>query len=108
MSREMSFAERQAFLAEPRVATLRVSIVQADRGPLAVPVWYLYEPGGDVRFWTAGASRKARLLLLAAQRYLGREAGERYLASIGGPTAGSGDLLVHLRPEHWLSQDITL
>jgi hypothetical protein len=140
----MTPAEREAFLAQPRVAIL--SIAEAGRGPLAVPVWYLYEPGGDVRVWTAGNSRKARLLLLAgraslvvqnpqppyqyvsvegpitgmepvqferdlrplAQRYLGAEAGERYLAHLGGPSAGSGDLLVHLSPEHWLAQNVTL
>jgi hypothetical protein len=144
MSQPMTRAEREAFLAQPRVAIL--SIAEAGRGPLAVPVWYLYEPGGDVRFWTAGSSRKARLLLLArraslvvqnpqppyqyvsvegpvagiepaqferdlrplAHRYLGAAAGERYLSSLGGPTAGSGDLLVHLTPEHWLAQAIPL
>ena len=144
MSRAMNQVEREAFLAQPRVAVL--SIAEAGRGPLAVPVWYLYEPGGDVRIWTAGSSRKARLLLLAgraslvvqnpqppyqyvsvegpvariepaqferdlrplAHRYLGAAAGERYLATIGGPAAGSGDLLVHLTPEHWRAQDVTL
>ena len=140
----MTPAEREAFLAEARVGILSIS--EAGRGPLAVPVWYLYEPGGDVRIWTAGNSRKARALLLAgraslvvqnpqppygyvsvegpisgmepvqyerdlrplALRYLGAEAGERYLAHIGGPTAGSGDLLVHLTPEHWVTQHVTL
>jgi hypothetical protein len=144
MSSSMKPSEREAFLAEPRVAIL--SIAENGRGPLAVPVWYLYEPGGDVRVWTAGNSRKARLLLLAgraslvvqnpqppyryvsvegpvarlepvqferdlrplAHHYLGVEAGERYLASLGGPTAGSGDLLVHLTPQHWIGQNVTL
>src|SRR5258705_3896727 len=68
MSQSMPPAEREAFLAEPRVAIL--SIAEAGRGPLAVPVWYLYEPGGDVRIWTAGNSRKARLLLLAGRASL--------------------------------------
>jgi len=144
MSSTMTRAEREAFLAEARVAIL--SIAEAGQGPLTVPVWYLYEPGGAVRFWTAGNSRKARLLLLAgraslvvqnpqppyqyvsvegpvarmepvqferdlrplAHRYLGAEAGERYLKRLGGPSAGSGDLLVTLTPEHWLGQHITL
>ncbi len=94
-----------------------------------------------MRIWTAGASRKARLLLLAgraslvvqnpqppyqyvsvegpitrlepaqferdlrplAQRYLGAAA-ERYLARLGGPSAASGDLLVHLTPQHWIAR----
>ena len=139
MSSRMTPAEREAFLAEARVAIL--AIAEAGRGPLAVPVWYLYEPGGDARIWTAGASRKARLLLLAgraslvvqnpqppyqyvsvegpiariepaqferdvrplAYRYLGAAA-ERYLARLGGPGAGDGDLLVHLAPEHWIAR----
>src|SRR5258706_3676660 len=139
MSASMPPAEREAFLAEPRVAIL--AIHEAERGPLAVPVWYLYEPGGDVRIWTAGASRKARLLLLAgraslvvqnpqppyqyvsvegpitrlepaqferdlrplAHRYLDAAA-ERYLARLGGSSAASGDLLVHLTPQHWIAR----
>ncbi len=138
MSPPMTRAEREAFLAQPRVATLRVSIAEAERGPLAVPVWYLYEPGGDVRVWTGGRSRKARLLLLAgraslvvqnpqppyqyvsvegpitrlepvqferdlrplAQRYLGAEAGERYLASLGGPAAVNATLQELLSGAH--------
>ena len=140
----MTQAERESFLAEARVGIL--SIAEVGRGPLAVPVWYLYEPGGDVRVWTAGSSRKARLLLLAgraslvvqnpqppyqyvsvegpisqiepaqyerdlrplARRYLGDAAAERYLDHLGGPAAGSGDLLVHLAPEHWIAKHITV
>jgi hypothetical protein len=60
MSLAMSKAEREAFLAGTRVAI--VSIAEPGRGPLAVPVWYRYVPGGEVRFATGEASRKARLL----------------------------------------------
>ena len=55
----MTKSEREAFLAETRVGI--VSIAEAGRGPLTVPVWYHYEPGGVVRFVTGGASRKAAL-----------------------------------------------
>lgn len=60
MSLAMSRAEREAFLADTHVAI--VSIAEEGRGPLAVPVWYRYRPGGDLCFATGGASRKARLL----------------------------------------------
>lgn len=56
----MNQEEREAFLAKPWVAV--VSIPETGRGPLTVPVWYLYEPGGDVCIWTGSKTRKARLL----------------------------------------------
>jgi len=56
----MSRSEREAFLAETRVAV--ISVAEGGRGPLTVPVWYRYEPGGVVRFVTGGTSRKARLM----------------------------------------------
>ncbi len=60
MSFSMSKSEREAFLAETRVGI--VSITQDGRPPLTVPVWYRYEPGGDVCFVTGPKSRKAALL----------------------------------------------
>jgi len=60
MSLAMSKAAREAFLAETRPGIL--SVAEPQRGPLAVPIWYSYEPGGVVRFVTGGASRKAKLL----------------------------------------------
>lgn len=61
---QMTVAEREAFLAEPRVAV--VSVVNGDdRPPLTTPVWYHYQPGGEVTFFTntmGRASRKARLI----------------------------------------------
>ncbi|MCB1005473.1 MAG: pyridoxamine 5'-phosphate oxidase family protein, partial [Acidimicrobiales bacterium] len=39
-----------------------VSINEPGRGPLAVPVWYDYAPGGEVSFVTPAGSRKAGLL----------------------------------------------
>jgi PPOX class probable F420-dependent enzyme len=60
MSLAMSRAEREAFLAATHVAV--VSIARPGPGPLAVPVWYRYEPGGDVRFVTGGRSKKAELV----------------------------------------------
>ena len=60
MSLSMSKEKRESFLAADRVGI--VSIEDPGRGPLAVPVWYHYEPGGVLRFATGGASRKVRQL----------------------------------------------
>lgn len=54
----MSLEERQAFLAEVHVGI--IAIAEPDRGPLAVPVWYDYEPGGDVQILMQADSRKMR------------------------------------------------
>jgi PPOX class probable F420-dependent enzyme len=60
MSTAMSRAEREAFLAALHVGVL--SLPDGDRGPLTVPIWYAYEPGGEVRLVTSRTSRKGRLL----------------------------------------------
>jgi PPOX class probable F420-dependent enzyme len=56
----MTRSEREAFLAEPHVAMLAVS--GDGRGPIASPIWYLYEPGGDVLMVTHTKSKKGRQL----------------------------------------------
>jgi uncharacterized protein len=86
MSLIMSRAERAAFLAATHVAI--VSVAEAGRGPLAVPVWYRYEPGGDVFFATGAGSRKARLLAVARRASLCVQTEEApYLyVSVEGPT----------------------
>jgi nitroimidazol reductase NimA-like FMN-containing flavoprotein (pyridoxamine 5'-phosphate oxidase superfamily) len=56
----MTKEEREAFLADARVAILALS--EKGRGPLAVPIWYVYEPGGELWFVTAKASAKGDLL----------------------------------------------
>lgn len=61
MSLAMSKAEREAFLADTRVAIISIADASG-RGPLTVPVWYSYSPGGPIRFVTGRGSRKARLL----------------------------------------------
>ncbi len=141
MSTAMTKEEREAFLADVHVAV--ISIPEVDRGPLTVPVWYAYEPGGEVLIWTSGTSRKARLLQQAERfslcvqqetqpykyvsvegpvlaiepihlerhlrplvyRYLGPDEGERFIEQLGGSSAGTGDILIRMRPERWLSED---
>jgi uncharacterized protein len=55
----MTVQEREAFLAEARVGVLSVA-GDDDRPPLTVPLWYGYEPGGNITFFTGTAGRKAR------------------------------------------------
>ncbi|HWP66940.1 MAG TPA: pyridoxamine 5'-phosphate oxidase family protein [Candidatus Limnocylindria bacterium] len=61
----MSPAEREAFLADTHVGI--VSVAEEGRGPLAVPVWYRYVPGGELVFATAETSRKLGLLRRAGR-----------------------------------------
>ena len=61
----MTPQERDLFLAEVHVGI--ISIAEARRGPLTVPIWYAYEPGGDLRVVTDSNSRKKRLLETAGR-----------------------------------------
>jgi hypothetical protein len=60
MSLAMTKGEREAFLADVHVGI--ISISDGARGPLTVPIWYAYAPGGELRIVTDRTSRKARLL----------------------------------------------
>jgi PPOX class probable F420-dependent enzyme len=68
MSFAMSREQREAFLADTHVGIL--SVARPGRGPLAVPIWYAYEPGGVVRVVTGGTSKKAALLRAAGRASL--------------------------------------
>jgi hypothetical protein len=57
----LSVSDRELFLAEPHIAALSVS-AGPDRGPLTLPMWYQYVPGGEAWILTEAASRKARLI----------------------------------------------
>lgn len=61
MSLAMTRAEREAFLAGLHVGVL--SLADGARGPLTVPIWYGYEPGGELWFVTERDSRKGKLLV---------------------------------------------
>ena len=56
----LDLAARQQFLAQPHVAAL--SVADPGRGPLTVPIWYQYTPGGELWILTPAASRKMRLI----------------------------------------------
>ena len=59
MSMNMSKAEREAFLAGLHVGV--VSVAEPGKGPLTVPIWYDYVPGGDVWMITGRTSIKGKL-----------------------------------------------
>lgn len=60
MSLEMSVEEREAFLADLHVGV--VGIARKTKGPLTVPIWYDYEPGGEVWMVMSSTSLKGKLL----------------------------------------------
>jgi uncharacterized protein len=57
---KMSQQEKELFLADLHVGVL--AIPDPSHGPLTVPVWYDYKPGGDLWFLTGPTSRKGKLL----------------------------------------------
>lgn len=100
MSLEMNREEREVFLADVHVGI--ISIRDGDNGPLALPIWYAYEPGGDLRIITEETSRKARLIAEAGRFSLcaqTEEAPYKYV-SVEGPVAGTrpADFEGDLRP----------
>ncbi len=65
MPAPMTREEREACLAAVHVGVL--SVDEPRRGPLSVPVWYLYEPGGEIIVVTRPEARKTRLLSVGAR-----------------------------------------
>lgn len=96
----MTSKEREAFLADVHVAI--ISIADGERGPLAVPIWYDYEPGGEAWILTDRTSRKGKLLE-AARRFslcVQTEAPPYKYVSIEGSIVAieDSDVEKHLRP----------
>ena len=58
----MSRDEREAFLADLHVGVLAIN--DSGQGPLTIPIWYDYQPGGELWFLTGPDSRKGKLLVL--------------------------------------------
>jgi len=65
MPRRLTRDERERFLSELHVGV--VSVAEGDRGPCTTPVWYTYEPGGDVVFSSREDTRKIALLTLGTR-----------------------------------------
>ena len=81
----LSREEREQFLAEPRIAALSVHAGDK-RGPLTVPIWYQYAPGGELWVLTGTGSRKHQLIEAAGYFSLMTERVEptvRYVAVDG-------------------------
>jgi len=100
MSLAMSRAEREAFLADVHVGV--ISVAEHGRATLAVPIWYGYEPGGEVRIVTGERSRKVSLLRRAERFSLcvQTEAPPYKYVSIEGPIVaiGPADVERDIRP----------
>jgi nitroimidazol reductase NimA-like FMN-containing flavoprotein (pyridoxamine 5'-phosphate oxidase superfamily) len=64
-STKMTKEEREAFVADVRIAV--VSVAEDGKGPVTAPVWYSYEPGGDIRFVTGRDSVKGKLIAEAGR-----------------------------------------
>jgi PPOX class probable F420-dependent enzyme len=143
MAVHLTRQECEQFLADVHLAIICVA-EEEGRGPLAVPIWYAYEPGGDLWFTTGKDSRKAgrmavtgritlcvqkdrppykyvtvegpvtgiepvdmdRHIRVLARRYLGIEAGDRYVENPGYDPVAE-EVVYHVRPEHWRSLDFS-
>lgn len=95
----MTSEEREAFLAESHVGV--VAIERADGPPLAVPIWYGYEPGGEVLFVTQRTSLKGRLVERSARFSLCAQQESvpyRYVSAEGPATISPADRDADLRP----------
>jgi nitroimidazol reductase NimA-like FMN-containing flavoprotein (pyridoxamine 5'-phosphate oxidase superfamily) len=60
VARPMTQEEREAFLAEVHVGV--IGLERSGRAPLTVPIWYVYEPGGDLWIMVESDSVKQRLI----------------------------------------------
>jgi Pyridoxamine 5'-phosphate oxidase len=97
----LSKSEREEFLAQPHIAALSVNAGEK-RGPLTVPIWYQYTPGGEPWVLTGAGSRKAQAIEAAGHFSLMAERVEptvRYV-SVDGPVSriepGTDEQLVEM------------
>lgn len=98
-STAMTAAEREQFLADLHVGV--VAIERPDGPPLTVPVWYIYEPGGDLWFLTDADSVKARLLKKSPRFSLCVQSESlpyKYVSIEGTATISAADTELHTRP----------
>lgn len=100
MAFSMTKKEREDYLASARVAILGVS--EEGQGPFILPVWYGYEPGGEVRVVTLKSTKKAQLIERAGRFSLcvQDETPPYRYASVEGPVVAMepADLERDLRP----------
>ncbi len=95
----MSQSEREEFLAGLHVGIL--GIERPDGPPLTVPIWYAYEPGGELWFLTSPDSVKGQLLRRAMRFSLCAQSESlpyRYVSVEGTATISPADKELHSRP----------
>ena len=96
----MSPSECRALLSEPRIGVIAVE--RRGRAPMCVPMWYAYDPGGDVCIWTGKTSAKARLMERHGRFSLCVQSEERpyRFVAVEGPVSSmeSIDFEQHVRP----------
>lgn len=82
----MDRSHREAFLADLHVGV--VTIARDGAAPLAAPVWYSYEAGGDVIFVFESSSEKIRLVMATGRASLcvQSEAMPYKYVTVEGPT----------------------
>ncbi|MBV6703026.1 pyridoxamine 5'-phosphate oxidase family protein [Kitasatospora aureofaciens] len=91
----MSVEDREEFLAGLHVGILGVDDPRDGGGPLLVPLWYSYRPGGLVTIQTGRETLKARLIRSAGRFSLcaqDESAPYRYV-SVEGPVVAVEDPL---------------
>ncbi len=87
---------RKAFLLQKRK---RISICVHQE---TVPYKYVSAEGPVISTEPIRLDQELRPLVY---RYLSKEAGDQFIESLGGDKAGTGDILVRMKPERWLSED---
>jgi len=95
----MTQSEREQFLSELHVGVL--GIERPDGPPLTVPVWYIYEPGGELWFLTSLDSVKGRLLQQSMRFSLCAQSESlpyKYVSIEGTATISPADKELHSRP----------
>jgi PPOX class probable F420-dependent enzyme len=95
----MTQSEREQFLSELHVGVL--SIERPDGPPLTVPVWYIYEPGGELWFLISPDSVKGRLLQQSMRFSLCAQSESlpyKYVSIEGTAMISPADKELHSRP----------
>lgn len=95
----MTQEERERFLADLHVGVL--GIERPDGPPLVVPVWYSYEPGGELWFLIDEDSVKGRLVQKSMRFSLcvqNESLPYKYVSVEGTATIAKADQELHTRP----------
>ncbi len=96
----MSKEEREEYLSRPHIGM--IGIEDPGHGPLTVPIWYGYEPGGDLTVLMSPDSRKAKLIEKAGRFTLAvqRERLPYKYVMVEGPVVSTVPCLTeeHARP----------